>query len=307
MTVVLCGIPSEPPLRLVRERLAERGVAHLVFDQRAWQSSSIEVEASAAGVSGTLSTPAATIALEGVTGVMTRLMDEQALPDLAGEPPHSRAREAARALHSAVSQWIEICAGRVLTRARPQSSNAAKPYQAQLIRACGFSVPATLITTEPAEVRDFLTRHGRLVYKSASAVRSIVRELMADDLERLAAIGWCPVQFQELVPGTDVRVHVVGREVFATAVESDGVDYRYATVDGGTTTLRETRLPDQVADACRTLAHRLELPLAGIDLRLADEGRVVCFEVNPSPGYSYYEQHTGQPISAAIAQYLAGG
>jgi hypothetical protein len=32
---------------------------------------------------------------------------------------------------------------------------------------------------------------------------------------------------------------------------------------------------------------------------------VICFEVNPSPGFSYYEGHTGQPISAAIARYLA--
>jgi hypothetical protein len=28
--------------------------------------------------------------------------------------------------------------------------------------------------------------------------------------------------------------------------------------------------------------------------------------VNPSPAFSYYELHTGQPIAAAIAGYLAG-
>jgi hypothetical protein len=28
--------------------------------------------------------------------------------------------------------------------------------------------------------------------------------------------------------------------------------------------------------------------------------------VNPSPAFSYYEAHTGQPIAQAIARYLAG-
>ena len=31
-----------------------------------------------------------------------------------------------------------------------------------------------------------------------------------------------------------------------------------------------------------------------------------CFEVNPSPAFSYDEAHTGQPIAQAIARYLAG-
>jgi hypothetical protein len=33
---------------------------------------------------------------------------------------------------------------------------------------------------------------------------------------------------------------------------------------------------------------------------------VFCFEVNPSPGYSYFEANTGQPIARAVARYLAG-
>jgi hypothetical protein len=29
--------------------------------------------------------------------------------------------------------------------------------------------------------------------------------------------------------------------------------------------------------------------------------------VNPCPGFSYFEAHTGQPIARAVAQWLAGG
>ena len=32
----------------------------------------------------------------------------------------------------------------------------------------------------------------------------------------------------------------------------------------------------------------LGLPFAGIDLRVSDTGRIVCFEVNPSPAFCVY-------------------
>jgi D-alanine-D-alanine ligase-like ATP-grasp enzyme len=51
----------------------------------------------------------------------------------------------------------------------------------------------------------------------------------------------------------------------------------------------------------------LDLPVAGIDLRCTPSAEWYCFEVNPAPGFSYYQQATGQPISSAIAILLAGG
>lgn len=54
-------------------------------------------------------------------------------------------------------------------------------------------------------------------------------------------------------------------------------------------------------------AHRWHsLDLARIDLRLAADGDADSFELNPSPGYSYYEAHTRQPKAAAINLRLAG-
>jgi glutathione synthase/RimK-type ligase-like ATP-grasp enzyme len=65
-------------------------------------------------------------------------------------------------------------------------------------------------------------------------------------------------------------------------------------------------LSDSLVQGCLDLAADLRLPFAGIDLKLTPDGRVYCFEVNPSPAYSYYESNTGQPISLALARYLAG-
>ena len=65
-------------------------------------------------------------------------------------------------------------------------------------------------------------------------------------------------------------------------------------------------LPDDVAAKCLALSQRLALPFCGIDLKRTADGRYYCFEVNPSPAYSYYEAQTRQPIARALACYLAG-
>jgi D-alanine-D-alanine ligase-like ATP-grasp enzyme len=67
-----------------------------------------------------------------------------------------------------------------------------------------------------------------------------------------------------------------------------------------------TELPEEIADRCLALARGLGLGLAGIDLRITPDGRAVCFEVNANPGFFYYESHTGQPMTAAVAAHLAG-
>ncbi len=51
----------------------------------------------------------------------------------------------------------------------------------------------------------------------------------------------------------------------------------------------------------------LNLPFTGIDLRIDAQGQAVCFEANPCPAYSYYESHTGVPISQALVRWLAQG
>lgn len=39
---------------------------------------------------------------------------------------------------------------------------------------------------------------------------------------------------------------------------------------------------------------------------LADDGQTYCFEVNPSPGFSWYEDATSQPIARTLARWHAG-
>ena len=307
--IVVAGIPSERPVELVLAAARALGVPVAVFNQRQALATWIYVDIDASGEPvGHLDLDGDLINLAEVSGVYLRTMDHRLLPEVQHLAWQDARLLRVERLHDRFHAWTEVTPALVFNRGSAMASNGSKPYQAQLIRAAGFRVPRTLVTNDPVAVREFAAElDGEVIYKSASGARSIVRRLEADDLDRLDAIRWCPTQFQERVLGFDVRVHVVGREVFASKAVADAIDYRYAHHDGGPPAeLQPYDLPPGWADACIHLAHSLGLPLAGIDLKRTPDGGMVCFEVNPSPGFSYYEETTGQPISRAIVRALAG-
>ena len=305
--ILLAGIRSEPALTLVAAELDRLDLPVVWFDQREASGNGCALRADADGLHGTLQLGEGTVQLEDVAAVYTRLMDDRFLPELRGLPADAPARLRCRELHNTLVTWLELAPGRIMNRGIAMSSNTSKPYQSQLIRTAGFDVPETLVTNDPELVRRFAAEHGRVIYKSISGTRSIVRELDADALARLDDIRWCPVQFQAYVEGVDVRVHVVGSQVFATRVSSTAADYRYAVAEGtGPTRLQATRLSEVVEQCCVDLTAALGLRFSGIDLRITPTERVVCFEVNPCPAYPYYQSNTGQPIARAVAHHLAG-
>jgi glutathione synthase/RimK-type ligase-like ATP-grasp enzyme len=124
---------------------------------------------------------------------------------------------------------------------------------------------------------------------------------------RLSDVRWCPTQFQEFIGGEDYRVHVVGEEIYVCRIISAAADYRYARTQGADLQIVPSELPEDVASASRQLAHSLELVVEGVDLRRTPEGEWYCFEVNPSPGFTFYQESTKQPIDQAIARLLVAG
>jgi hypothetical protein len=305
--ILICGIPSEPPLARVIEALDRIEAPYAVFNQRLFASSDMTFEIGAAGMSGWIELQGRRHPLDQVDAVYTRLMDFRVLPELKDTPEGSDDYRFCAALNDTLTRWCEISPARVVNRVAPMGSNSSKPYQAQLIQQFGLHAPETLITNDPDQVLDFRDRHRRIIYKSTSGVRSIVQTFDDNDVARLGELKWCPTQFQQYVEGVDVRVHVVGAQVFATRIESTATDYRYASTQvGKAADLTATALDAEIEDKCIRLTQGLGLAFAGIDLKFAPDGRVYCFEVNPSPGYSYFEANTGQPIAHAVALYLAG-
>jgi len=174
-----------------------------------------------------------------------------------------------------------------------------------------FSAYLALIadpTADLAAVGELLDPQMRVIeHPNLFSPAEIVATLSDEDMARLVRVRWCPVQFQAFIDGTHVRVHTIGEVALATAIESDATDYRYARQQGGgEPRLRALDLSDELAERCVGLSRALGLDFAGIDLKVTPDGEVFCFEVNPSPAFSYYEQSTGQPIARAVAAHLAG-
>jgi predicted ATP-grasp superfamily ATP-dependent carboligase len=303
--IVLAGIPSEPPLALIRERLENMGSKPVIFNQRQFEQMDMGLNIENGELLGELNLGNYRYDIQDIESVYIRLMDDSFIPEVENEPIQSAKRIKSRYLNQTFTLFCEIAPIRVVNKLHSMSSNSSKPYQMQLIRKYGLSIPETIITNDPREVIEFKEQHQKIIYKSISSARSIVHELSDDDIDRLPLISWCPVQFQEFIEGLDVRVHVIGGKVFATSIFTDFTDYRYSHRYGRDVKLKEYDLDDITTEKCVTLTEGLGLSFSGIDLRVTPDNEVFCFEINPSPGYSYYESNTGQEISKAVAEYLA--
>lgn len=302
MLILLWGLGTERPFEVMCDELERQGLATFLVDQRDVAETEIELTIGAE-VGGRVRTRGEEVDLRTVTAAYVRPCDSRLLPDVARAGPASPLWLHATTLAETLSTWIELTDALVVNRFSSMGSNGSKPYQLDLIRRHGFAVPDTLVTTDAGAVRDFLGLHGEVIYKSVSSVRSIVSRLGPEQLGRLDDVASCPTQFQQYVPGTDHRVHVVGAEIFPCEIVCAATDYRYPGDES--VELRACRLPPEVEERCFRLAAAMDLPVAGIDLRRTPEGEWFCLEVNPSPAYSYYQAHAGLPISAAIARLLA--
>jgi glutathione synthase/RimK-type ligase-like ATP-grasp enzyme len=295
MTVLIWGLGDDPQITSVRRELRALGVPCALLDQRAGYEGVERADARR--------TLALEATLDAATAAYVRSWDALDIPEVrALSPPRRQERLEVEAYLWA---WLHGTGITVVNRPTAGESNCSKPLQQALIAAYGFSVPETLVTTDAAVAWEFVAAHRRVAYKSISARRSVVACLSAGDdssalRERLRSVSWCPTQLQRWIPGTDYRVHVIGAAAYACEIASDAVDYRY----DGQATLRSAEIPPAELQRCVQLTRGLGLTLGGVDLRHGTDGQWYCFEVNPCPAFSYYEQETGLPLSRALASLL---
>jgi len=300
---MLWGIGADGPLAAVRRALERSEVPFAFIDQHALVDSAMTLTCDGTA-GGTLRSPNGDVRLDEVTAAFLRPYDPRRILREQGLDAGSCTWQVALEYEDLLSCWSEITTALVVNRPSAMASNNSKPYQTRLVEQHGFAVPETLLTTDVDAVADFRSRH-QVIYKSMSGIRSIVSRIRDDDVVRLGDIANCPTQFQRYVQGTDVRVHVIGDEIFACEVRSDADDYRYPQEPSNIADVTTLALPNDIRERCGRLATALRLPLAGIDLRRTQQGEWYCFEVNPSPGFTFFEDATGQPIADAVGRLLA--
>jgi hypothetical protein len=182
----------------------------------------------------------------------------------------------------------------VVNRPSAIMSNCSKPYQSNLVKNFSLNFPdyAVLANVKLQDLTD------DIIFKSISSVRSIVKKIT--DIENNEVFE--PILFQRYIPGDNIRVHVICEEVVAIRIKSRQADYRYCK----DTVFSYFELPPNIYSTCLEIAKFLKLNFCGIDLILS-KGEYFFLEVNPSPGYSYYESRLyDMPISKAILSMLDG-
>jgi glutathione synthase/RimK-type ligase-like ATP-grasp enzyme len=308
--ILIVGIESESPICLVREAAKRASIPYVMLNQRKCHLYELSIKHYDNTWDCSININGSDFNLNDFAGVYVRMMDYAFLPEIKNKVYNyigQRGAEKSLAFHQQFMNWIEIADCRVMNRSLDMLSNMSKPYQLQLVGECGLKVPPTCVTNSENEVIKFKGVQRNIIFKSSSWIRSIVKELNSYTQNSISRVRYLPTQFQKKLIGTNIRVHVVGNDVFATKIKSPVVDYRYSATEGMNTILESHLLPDEINTRCINLSKQLNLPLCGIDLFLTNEGEYYCFEVNPSPGYSYYQENTGQDIASSIVHFLEFG
>ncbi|MFB3888058.1 MAG: RimK family alpha-L-glutamate ligase [Candidatus Bathyarchaeia archaeon] len=298
MVILVCGASDDSQIALLARSLKRKAADFLVLEEEAMADEvQLRWQIVDRGLTGKVRVGSRLFDVHGISGVYHRFVNPEDLFD------STRHANKTRSVLRALMDLLDVLPTRVVNRRRSMMSNNSKPYQALLIRQAGFMVPETLVTNDDAALQKFASKVGPLVYKSISSARSVVAPLDEKALEKIGSLRYLPTQFQRRIAGLNVRVHVVGRRLFATQALTTALDYRYASTEGVSVRLKPYELTLEWQRRCLHLARLCGLAFTGIDMIVSEQG-VYCLEVNPSPGYSYYQEATGQRISDALAAYL---
>jgi glutathione synthase/RimK-type ligase-like ATP-grasp enzyme len=176
-----------------------------------------------------------------------------------------------------------------------------KGLQLKNVQSLGVLTPDTLIGNDPGMVAEFFERHhGQVIMKNVSDT-GVPQKVTPDMIE-----GWTsgefvlpPATFQPFIEGTDVRVHVVGSDIYASEVSSE---QWVSKIDHQTTAA--ISLSKDLQEQCFLISKTLGMVWTGIDFRKTPQGDYYFLEANPSPQYPIYEDRDQHPISESIVRCL---
>jgi glutathione synthase/RimK-type ligase-like ATP-grasp enzyme len=303
--ILVCGGLADPVTRFLCDRLKEYGAAYCLVDQRVFPCGySMSCRWHNNALTGWLAAPDWHTDFEEVTGVYVRYLSPSLRQAVNLDGP-----AVGQALHTendfALESVFASLPCPIVNRFAAGSSNESKPYQALLIRRSRLRIPATLVTTDRSAADQFYDKfEGHVIYKSSSGSSIGTRLLTKDRLSRLFRNSRTPLQLQEFIPGVNIRVHAVGDQVIATRILSEAVDYRFAKRESCPVQMEPASVPESVAEDCVRLTKECGLLFSGIDLKETPVGDFYCFEINPSPGFCFFECATKQRISLALMTLL---
>ncbi|MEV0414194.1 ATP-grasp ribosomal peptide maturase [Streptomyces sp. NPDC050448] len=298
---------DDPTADLVIDELHDRGVPVVRFDSGDFPTTlSFAAHITPHGIQGSLTTPSRTADLTRVRSMYYRRPSGFAFPPLDEQDARFAITQARYGLGGVMAS-LPGC----LYVNHPHRIGDAefKPSGLAAAVSSGFHVPATLITSDPSEARSFISYYQSVIYKplatplyrldgvsSTVAVRTVTADEIDDSVSGTAHL------FQRCIDKTaDVRVTVMGEQIFAVRIDSGLLDWR---TDYEKLTYSVVELPPGATDSIRAYLKHFGLVFGAFDFAIDKVGQWWFLECNPSGQWAWLEPETGLPMTSAMANLL---
>jgi hypothetical protein len=190
-----------------------------------------------------------------------------------------------------------------------------KPLQLLLAHELDFDIPAACVTNDLISAKEISSKHNLIGKPLRQALITGVQEsvIFTNRLNKFtdsddSALALAPIIIQEeIIKKYDVRVTVVGKEIFPVAIFSQinketEVDWR----NGARTDLKHSKitLPVNLERKCFQLVEKLNLKYGAIDFICDIDDKFWFLEINPNGQWAWIENLTGSTITDSIIHEL---
>lgn len=193
----------------------------------------------------------------------------------------------------------------VINRPLSGMSNSSKLQQLNEISDFGFRTLNFVCSTSESDLDEILERPDTFITKGISGTRTRASSFGSEAVWRLSGLRLTPTFFQVKGQSPEYRAHVVDNTVHVVRIDSPVVDYRYAERDGHQVGIELVEdFPLQLKSKCIDFCVEYDLGFAGFDFITGENGELYLLEVNPSPGFDFYDKKIGGKISTSLAELL---
>ena len=328
MVVLLFAPATDTVLRRIAKALEEGGVSCATFDTTDPSNNRIGLRVDGSKVSGFVQTAEGRFPLSDIHAFFGYSLGVQApaTSERSRRFAHEEWFSTLQALYAVTKDrlWVNPLEAHLIFESKPlQLVEAAK---------AGLATPLSLVANDAEAIEAFAAENQDLAVKRVShpfpqihlpLAESFLytRRVAAPELSGAALAGAhvAPLHLQEYVQkATEARAFVIGDEVRATEIHSQEAaetkdDWRKyplrqegdeAVVDRDRWRCSPLTLPPEVADQLRTVARRLHMAYAAIDLIRTPGGRFVFLEANANGAWAFAEDHGNLPLVDLFVRLL---
>ena len=192
-----------------------------------------------------------------------------------------------------------------------------KAYQLQVASDVGFTIPNTVMTSDPEIVSELYTNsEGKIISKIITPTPILdhviyTNRVTSEDMESIDSVRMCPSIFQtEIEKSYELRIIVVGQNIFAAKIFSQGnketeVDWRKNPKHNDYSVKMEScSIPNGIKKKIHSFMKIIGLNYGAIDMVVTPDNEYVFLEINPAGQWYFVQTNTAMDIASAIVDLV---